>query len=122
MGKYRINSIDFIRTLAILLVITIHALGFSPAGYSFTIDGFNDWALLLLRRLCYICVPLFLLMSGYLNYKKNTIHDVLKQLPNLVLTYLFWMIVIIVFETKYLGFEFNSKSILNIFNYKLYMI
>ena len=69
MEKKRLIGLDIVRTAAILFVITLHATSLSGV-----FDGEKNlfWGICLyLRQLCMACVPLFLILSGYLQKNKK---------------------------------------------------
>lgn len=69
MEKKRLIGLDIVRTAAILFVITLHATSLSGV-----FDGEKNifWGVCLyLRQLCMSCVPLFLILSGYLQKNKK---------------------------------------------------
>lgn len=114
----RKDGLDIIRTIAIALVILIHALGLSIDGYTFPIFGVSGFARIYLRRLCFACVPLFLMLSGYLNINKEGAVSIWKKsFPHLVGTYLFWSILALGFDIFIYHSEFTKKSIIDILNY-----
>lgn len=56
--------------------------------------------------------------SFYLNGKKTDAINLYKrQLPRLIITYLFWGIIVVVFNILYLKQEFGIKSIVSLFNF-----
>lgn len=71
-------GLDILRILAMLLVITVHSTTF----YGFTAEGIVSWTSVLVgagRYLSFACVPLFILLSGYLClYKKPELSYYLK--------------------------------------------
>lgn len=69
MNNKRLNGIDAVRTAAILFVIVLHAISLSGI-----LDGARTWQwslALYIRQLTVSCVPLFLMLSGYLQRKKT---------------------------------------------------
>lgn len=69
MKKRNIN-LDLIRVCAIFSVISVHF--FLHTGfYEINIHGLQSFILILFRTLFMICVPLFLLLTGYLMNKKT---------------------------------------------------
>lgn len=113
--KNRNIGVDVVRTMAIVFVLGIHAIGFSP---SLKIYGFGDFILIYLRLICMTCVPLFMILSGYLNWKKMDSGDLYKRcLPRLVVTYFFWGILSLIFNIIYLQWKFDIKSVVSLFNF-----
>lgn len=112
-------GLDLVRSLAIVFVLLIHAIGFSPDGYSMALMGIEGFSRIFLRRICYTCVPLFLILSGYLNVKKvQAISTWKRAMPHLVGNYVLWSMLILVFEFLCAN-EVEWISILNIFNYTI---
>lgn len=68
--KSRNINLDVIRTFAILFVICIHFLLYT-GFYEAPIYGIKLEIMVVFRTISIICVPLFLLLTGYLNTKKN---------------------------------------------------
>lgn len=68
--KKRYIGIDIIKTIAVLFVICVHF--FMNTGYykQALTPGENLFAQTFLRWLFYICVPLFVITTGYLQLKK----------------------------------------------------
>ena len=86
MTKNRLHGIDVVRTTAILFVVILHAVSLS---------GFIDdtaspmWALALyLRHLSFSCVPLFLMLSGYLQNRKKFCAAYYRGIIPLYLSYI----------------------------------
>ena len=68
MREHRVFGLDIIRILAVFFVISVHCFAYQKY-YSFPLDTFGKFLLTFFRNLFYICVPLFLLLTGYLNGK-----------------------------------------------------
>lgn len=65
----RDTSLDFIRIIALISVISIHF--FRHIGYyNLTLQGRWVYVLTLARSFFRVCVPLFLILTGYLMNKK----------------------------------------------------
>lgn len=112
---HRNIGVDVVRTMAIVFVLGVHAIGFSP---SVKIHGFGDFILIFLRRVFMTCVPLFMILSGYLNSQKtDSIKLYKKQLPRLIFTYLFWGSISLIFNVTYFQQQFGIKSIVSLFNF-----
>lgn len=113
-------GLDLVRTLAISLVLLIHAISFSPAGYLSIIDGPFDYIRMFIHRICYTCVPLFVILSGYLNrHKEDPLKLYKKSGPRLVITYFFWEILITVLNVLCWGEDFSKLTIIKLFSYKV---
>ena len=70
-GKSRMVAADVLRCVACYLVISIHFL-MNSGFYSTTVYGKKMFLAVLIRCACTICVPLFLILSGYLMNKVFT--------------------------------------------------
>lgn len=69
MVEGRIVYYDFLRCLAIILVIAVHS--FPPSFH----EGFASVSALAIRNLCNIAVPIFLALSGFFMAQKNLDSD-----------------------------------------------
>ncbi len=91
--RERIQYYDFLRGIAIIAVITIHANG---NGYKIDIINFNFIVSAIIRQIVNFGVPLFLAISGYFLSKKDvsTIDKYVvflkKQLPRVLIPVLIW--------------------------------
>lgn len=113
-------GLDFTRFIAISLTILIHTIGLSIDGYSIPLLKFDGFFRIYLRRIAFSCVPLFLMLSGFLNsHKTDPIKMWKKNFFHIVLSYLFWAILIILFNIFCLRESFSINSIINIFTYSL---
>ena len=117
MKTKRLFGLDLIRAVAIVLVITIHAFA-NSYFHTYTINGLNSYILLCLRNICLICVPLFILLTGYLKYNKKLNKDHYKSLKKILIAYVLISIITVIFDITYQhnSFDFN-KHILGIFNF-----
>ena len=68
--KERNLNLDLIRCLAIFSVFSIHFISHS-GFYELEMTGFKSFIIIFFRILFMICVPLFLLLTGYLMNKKS---------------------------------------------------
>lgn len=116
----RLLGLDITRSIAISLVLLIHAMGLSIDGYSMPLVGIDGFIRIYLRRLSFSCVPLFLMLSGFLNvHKTDCLKLWRKSFPHIALSYLFWGIWTILFGVLCLGEVFSLDSVINIFTYSL---
>ena len=68
--KQRNPAMDVVRSFALLCVISVHFF-LNSGFYNETVSGFPMFFMVLLRNFFMICVPLFMILSGYLlNTKK----------------------------------------------------
>lgn len=66
--KGRNFGLDIIRTCAVFFVVSVHNFLYQQY-YNMPLDTAGKFILTFVRELFYICVPLFLLLTGYLNGK-----------------------------------------------------
>ena len=86
----RINYFDFLRGIAILMVMGIHTYNIR------SFDGLEDVALIGIRETLNFAVPLFLAISGFFIAKKDVLDKdsyfsfLKKQIPRVYLPALIW--------------------------------
>lgn len=104
MGKRRIIGFDFIKTVAILLVITVHMLGGSTLPHT--------WYTHIVSTLTMVCVPLFVMVNGALmltrpfDGKKHR-----HRIVQLIVLTIIWKLLLLVFCRFTLDYEPDlSKS------------
>ena len=120
MVKKRSINLDIIRIFALFSVISVHF--FLHSGfYDDTLNGIKDFILVTAREFFMICVPLFIILTGYLNNKKEISKEYYKSLIPKLLVYLFCAIIQIVvmkyYEHKNITF---ISSIITITNFKIH--
>ena len=116
--KERNFGLDLIRTLAIFLVMGSHFMEYSDF-YGKIIQGKSMFLLINLRNFVRICVPLFILLTGYLKSTKKEMNlNYFKSILKLLITYLVVSIIMILFKVFYLHTtESMISMILGIFNF-----
>lgn len=101
MTKKRITGIDIIRTLAIFTVISVHYF-YNFGFYDTDVYGKRMFISIFFRQFFYICVPLFMLLTGYLNGKKKLTKDYYKKIKPIITSYVFISILCILVKKIYL--------------------
>ncbi len=113
----RIIGLDLIRSFAILFVISGHFL----MNTRFNSTVFGDVSLFIqaiFKAFFQIGVPLFLLLTGYLNTNKTVSKQYYKGCVRVLVAYLFFSVVTILFRKYYLHEELSwLKWILKIFDF-----
>ena len=108
--KKRDLQLDVIRTLAIFLVITVHF--FDSSGFpGETLGGAVDWGMLCLWLLSHTCVPLFLMLSGWLCGQKRLSRRYYFGLVRILGLYLLCSIACLLFRAFYLREEITLRYI-----------
>ena len=84
--KQRSAGLDLIRTLAILFVMATHAIAhLAPMNTGIHSPKWTAYVILRFTSLC--CVPLFLMLTGYLNRKKKPTAAYYKGILPILLSY-----------------------------------
>lgn len=117
MRKNRSVGLDVTRIYAFLSVVAVHSF-LNTEFYSSTVIGKKMYVMVIPRTAFMVCVPLFLLLTGYLVSAKNTalnsscILKYYKKMLPLILKYIICMLIIYALSMSF-GFEdFNLKSII----------
>ena len=87
MQKKRLCGLDIVRSFAIMSVVLLHSVSLSGV-----LDGGKDvmWLVsLYLRQLCMSCVPLFLILSGFLQRNKKPCFSYYLGIIPLLISYVF---------------------------------
>lgn len=100
MQKRSLN-LDVIRSIAVLSVLSIHFFLFTDF-YSTPLSGKTMYIAMLLRTCFMICVPLFLILSGYLMNKKTISIEYFKGISKVLSIYVLACIPILLFRIFYL--------------------
>ena len=98
----RLISIDIIRNVALICVVTGHF--FLHNGYYQTpMIGKRMFLMTLIRSMATISVPLFLMITGYLMNKKKLSKKYYKGLVKIICIYLIASIICLLYKKFYLG-------------------
>lgn len=106
--KNKYFGIDLIKVVAIISVICVHFL-LNTKFYQSPIIGTSLTVQLFWRQLFYVCVPMFLLTTGFLQWEKKFDKKFLKGFLQIVWIYIFISVFVII--VRIVGFEEN-KSLL----------
>lgn len=99
-------GIDIIRVIAIILVLSVHFF-LNTSYYSVSNVGIGMKLQTIIRNFCMICVPLFMLITGFLNKKTKYDKTFFKGLINILIIWFFYSLI-----------EYFTLNILN-HNYNL---
>lgn len=114
----RICGLDLIRTIAIFFVIAGHFFSLNTPYNSSPINSLSMVVQGSLLSIFGSAVPLFMMLTGYLNIHKTPTAKYYKGMVRVLVAYLFFSIVTIAFRSYYLGEEFSLLQwILQIFDY-----
>ena len=102
--KQRLNGPDIIRVLAILFVMATHSIAYlSPMGTA--IHSLKWTVYVIIRFTALSCVPLFIMLTGYLNRKKTLTAAYFKGIIPVLISYA----VISVFCILYAVYKGNTS-------------
>lgn len=117
-SKRNIN-IDIIKVVSLLLVIGVHFFlytGYYSINYSITNSVF-----IVLRNICMACVPLFIIVTGYLNRNKVWSKKYYLNIGRVYLLYSLAMFILTLVDSKYVvNTTLFKNALINILNYKYY--
>lgn len=107
--KDRDISLDIIRCLAFFLVVSVHFF-LNSGFYDVPVYGKTMYVLSVVCSNCMICVPLFLLLSGYLMGGKTVCRKYYFGIVKVLGIYLLASIFSLVYKVFYLGRDYSLKS------------
>ena len=115
--KDRNIGLDLIRCIAVLFVIFVHFFLHS-SFYSTNLGGIGGFLLNIFRWLFFICVPLFLLLTGYLNNNTKLDKNYIYKLFKVLISYTIIGIICLVFKKLYLNQDITIiRGIISLFNF-----
>ena len=110
-------SLDIIRGLALLTVAGVHFFLHSDY-YNTPIVGGKMYAFTLIRQFCMICVPLFIILSGYLMSKHTVSAKFYKKIIYILSIYFMASVCCTLFKVLYQNEQFNLiKFVQKILNF-----
>ena len=116
MNKIKIDkrniNMDLIRCLAIFSVISVHFF-LNNGFYSYPVIGKRMYVMVFVRTLFMICVPLFLLLTGYFMNKKKLNKKYYKGIRKVLVIYLLSCVACLIFKKVYLHEIITIKHAIN---------
>lgn len=118
MEKKRNVNLDIIRIFALLSVISVHFF-LNSEFYKVIIEEKRRFFLMVsIREFFMICVPLFIIITGYLNNKKKLEAKYYKSIIPRMILYFLISFVCLMFNIHYKNVEYTNIEIVNyIFHY-----
>ncbi len=114
----RICGLDLIRVCAIFFVIAGHFFSINTSFKNVPFTGISMFIQGLMHSVFMVGVPLFIMLTGYLNINKTPTKKYYKGMVRVLVAYLFFSIATILFRIYYLGHELSiSQWVLKIFDY-----
>ena len=101
----RICGLDLIRVVAIFFVIAGHFLFLNTSYMKTPMQGLSMFLQSMMMSVFYVGVPLFMMLTGYLNIHKKPTKKYYRGMVRVLVAYLIFSIVTILFRTYYLGEE-----------------
>lgn len=112
--KRRAFGLDLVRAAAGVLVLSVHFF-LNNGFYAEPVAGKSMLLACMVRMLCMTCVPLFLLLTGYLCVNRRWEKGYYRKLLPILLTYLLAGAACMVFRICWQGAEFSIRGIVGQF-------
>ena len=105
-------GLDIIRIIAMILVVTVHSTTFNNwAEIKHDVNIIN-FLVTAVRFLSYTCVPLFIMLTGYLCKDKQPNKQYYKKIIRIIIEYLICSIIICLFKIYFLDMKFTFLEFL----------
>ena len=115
--KHRIIGVDLVRVIAILFVISVHFF-LNTGFYETKVNGKIMFLSIFIRFIVYNGVPLFILLTGYLNKDKTLSKGYYKKIILILKSYIIISIICILYKKFYLNINYSFiDSIIAILNF-----
>ena len=98
--KQRNIALDVIRCFALFCVISVHFF-LNSGFYDETIEGINYYIMVVMRSFFMICVPLFMILTGYLKNKAEISKKYYIGIIKIIVIYIIASILCLLFKTFY---------------------
>lgn len=103
----RSAGLDIIRVCAIFFVIGVHFLSLNTPFKETPMTGISMFIQGMFYFLFQACIPLFLLLTGYLNANKRPERSYYRSMVRVLVSYVLFSVVTILFRKYYLGEDFT---------------
>lgn len=107
----RNSSLDILRIVAVFLVNSVHFFLYN-GFYSETVQGVPMFIMVQMRTLFATCVPLFMMLTGYLMCKKELNKSYYKGIRRTLLVFVLTTIACMIFKAAYLHESFDLLKLL----------
>ena len=119
MNKRNIN-LDIIRCIAVLSVLSVHFFLYN-GFYDEVMIGKKMYVASIMRQCFMVCVPLFIMLTGYLMNKKQLTFTYFKGISKVLIIYTLCTVCICVYRLLYLGETISLLDVIfNITSYQQY--
>lgn len=102
--KKRNSGLDIVRSVAVFFVVSVHFFLYN-GFYKQPVDTPQMFFAVAFRDLFYTCVPLFMILSGYLLSNKKLEKSYFKGIGRVIYVYSAASVIILLFQVYYLGAE-----------------
>ena len=107
--KERNINLDLIRVLAVISVLSVHFF-LNNEYYLNKMLGEKMFLMTLVRTFFMICVPLFIILTGYLMNKKQLSKEYYKGISKILYIYIFISICCLIYRYIFLNVDFSIKQ------------
>ncbi|MGL5313600.1 MAG: acyltransferase [Peptostreptococcaceae bacterium] len=90
-------GIDIVKSIAILSVVGVHFF-LNTRFYRVELDNFNLFIQTIIQQICLICIPLFVMSTGYLNNSISIDKKYFKKLLPIIYLYLLYSIPALIYR------------------------
>lgn len=104
-------NIDLIRVIACFLVVSVHFFA-NTDFYAQEIRGVQMFIFVFLRNFSMVCVPLFMILTGYLSRHFVFNKKLVLRFLHILLVYAISTIICKLYRTLFLGYRFSVKEII----------
>lgn len=120
MTRQRNINLDFIRVVAVFTVLSVHFF-WNIGFYGTPMLGRRMYIGTIARTFCMVCVPLFLLLTGYLMNKKVLSKKYYGAIVKVIVVYLISTILMLIFQKYYLKQTLSLRDVIaNILSFQQY--
>ena len=109
MKTKRDLKLDIIRLFALLCVVSVHFFR-NTNFYSTSVSGTNMFIMIVIRSFFIICVPLFIILTGYLMNRKKLQASYYKGIIRILIIYLICSVIYHIYSYFYLDTPVTIKS------------
>lgn len=107
----RVIGLDILRFTAVFFVLSVHFF-LNNGFYQFPVSGKRIFIMINMRWLFYCCVPLFMLLTGYLQNRKTLAKYNFKAIYPILTSYIFISVITIIFRINYLKHNLSFGDII----------
>ncbi len=107
----RNSALDIIRIVAVFTVISVHFFLYN-GFYSYPVEGFKMYITVVFRSFLSVCVPLFIILTGYLMSNKTLSKKYYSGIVKTVLVFIVSTVFCMLYKSIAYGTPFTLKSLI----------